>query len=164
MLIESIILTTAVIIGLFSVYFIPRHKILQAHFVFLFTGLPAWILGLMAVDWNLLQYPYRELSSVNRSSFIFEYLILPLVCVHFNAHYPEQSSKWMRAGYYFGISSVLTGFEYIFEQYTLLIEYNQWEWWWTLLSVTCILYISRIATVWFFKDSHYLKSHKINPE
>lgn len=150
MKIELIILISACLISLLSIFLIPKTKRIQAQFVFLFVQFPAWVLGLSAVELKLLEYPYRELSSINRTSFIFEYFILPVVCVHLNARFPEHASIVKKLGLYIGVASIFTLAEFILERYTEVIKYTGWEWYWTFLSVWFILWVSRVITLWFF--------------
>jgi hypothetical protein len=119
-------------------------------FIILFVQLPAWLLGLSAVQLGLLEYPYRELASVNRTSFIFEYLVLPILCVHINNYYPWKESTLIKIIYFAIISSLLTGFEVLLEKYTMVIKYTGWEWHWTFLSVIFIFLLSQKAVEWFF--------------
>jgi hypothetical protein len=149
---ELIILITCSLISVISLFTVPKNKRHQAQFVFLFIQLPIWVLGLSAVELGLLEYPYRELSTINRTSFIFEYLVLPILCIHFNARYPEHAGKIKKLVYYAGVSLALTCFEALLEKYTLVITYTGWEWYWTFFSVSFILWLSRITTLWFFKD------------
>lgn len=151
MKLEAVILIASSLIATLSILFIPRHKWLQAQFVFLFVQLPTWILGLCVVELRLLEYPYRELSSINRTSFVFEYLILPLLCVHLNVRFPSHASRGVKIGLYAGITSVLTSVEFLLERYTEVIKYTGWEWYWTFISVWFVLWLSRTTTVWFFK-------------
>lgn len=153
MKIEDIILTVSVLAAVLSIFFIPKNKTLQAQFVFLFTQFPSWLLGLCAVEWGWLEYPHRELSTVNRTSFIFEYFVLPMICVYFMAYFPTKRPKWIKVGYYVGVSLALTGSEYILESNTMLIKYTGWNWWWSFLSLCFIFWLSRIATIWFFKKA-----------
>lgn len=88
MILESKILATAVVVTLLSLAFVPKDKRLSMQFIILFVQFPTWILGLSAVELGLLEYPVRELATVNRTSFIFEYIVLPILCVHVNNYYP----------------------------------------------------------------------------
>jgi hypothetical protein len=78
-------------------------------------------------------------------------LILPLLCVHFNARFPNHASRRAKIGFYAGITSILTAMEYLLERYTEVIKYTGWEWYWTFISVWLVLWLSRTTTVWFFK-------------
>ncbi|WP_371361026.1 CBO0543 family protein [Sporomusa malonica] len=144
------ILNAAVVVSLISLAFTPRDKVLQMQFILLFVQLPTWLLGLSAVEMGLLEYPYRELASVNRTSFIFEYLALPVVCVHLNNHYPWHASAPMKAAYFAGVSLLLTGTEVVLERYTMLINYTGWEWYWTWISVIFIFCLTQKTVAWFF--------------
>ena len=67
---EGMFLTATVLVSLLSLAITPKNKLLQLQFIVLFVQLPTWLLGLAAVELGLLEYPYRELASVNRTSFI----------------------------------------------------------------------------------------------
>jgi hypothetical protein len=151
MKLEAVVLTATTLIALSSIAFIPRGKWLQAQFVFLFVQFLTWISGLCVVELRLLEYPYRELSSINRTSLVFEYLVLPLLSVHLNARFPNGATRPVKIGLYAGITSVLTAVEYLLERYTEVIKYSGWEWYWTFSSVWLVLWLSRVATTWFFK-------------
>lgn len=152
MKLEAIILIVVPIITVLSLIFVPKHMRFRAQFILLFTQFPAWILGLVAVQLGLIEYPYRELSTVNRTSFIFEYLVLPIMCIHFDVHFPKYSSKMAKSMYYIGITLVFTIIEYYFERYTLILKYTGWHISWTFISVGFIFWLSRKTTLWFFKE------------
>lgn len=150
---ENIILSGSAFSALLSLYFVPRNKILETQFIIIFVQLPTWLLGLSAVELGLLQYPYRELASVNRTSFLFEYFIFPVICAHFSNYYPERASVIVRMAYLAGTSLALTGVEVLLEHHTLLIKYTGWHWYWTLLSVGLILGLTKRIVQWFFFQS-----------
>lgn len=147
---ESILLTVAVLVSLSSLALTPKNKMLQMQFIILFVQLPTWLLGLSAVEMGLLEYPFRELASVNRTSFIFEYIILPVLCVHVNNHYPWRASVLVKIVYFVGISLIMTGGEVMLERYTRLIKYTGWEWYWTWISVVFIFRLTQKTVAWFF--------------
>lgn len=151
MKIEGFLLVSVPIISILSLIFVPKKKVFQAQFIFLFMSLPAWILGLTVVQLGLLEYPYRELSNVNRTSFIFEYLVLPIMAIHFNARYPEDSSKIIKIIYYAGVTLAFTIVEYFTEKYTDVLTYTGWKLYWTFISICFVFWLSRKATGWFFK-------------
>lgn len=148
---ESIFLAASVAVSLLSLLLTPRDKLIQMQFVILFVQLPAWLLGLSVVELGLLEYPYRELASVNRTSFIFEYLVLPVLCAHVNSHYPWRASALARAAYFAGIALLLTGSEFVLERHTLLIKYTGWDWYWTWISVIFIFWLTQRMVEWFFR-------------
>lgn len=151
MKLEHILLVSASFVFLLSLFFIPKANRLQAQFVFLFIQFPTWLLGLVAVQTGLLNYPVHELSRANSTSFTFEYMILPVYCIHFNARFPVSSPIYMKLLYYCAASGVLTAVEVLVEQYTDILEYTGWQWHYTFLSVLFILWLSRAVTRWFFK-------------
>jgi hypothetical protein len=153
MRLEAILLIAVTLISIISLLFIPKKKRFQAQLIFLFVQFPTWILGLSAVELRLLEYPYRELSKVNRTSFIFEYLVLPVLCIHFNAHFPQNVTRKKKLVFYLGTTSILTGVEVVLEKFTDVIKYTGWKWYMTFLSVWFVLWLSRIVTSWYFKNN-----------
>lgn len=153
MKIEQILLISASLVFILSLLFVPKANRLQAQFIFLFIQLPTWLLGLAAVELKLLEYPVHELSRANSTSFVFEYLILPIYCIHFNVRYPREAAKPIKTLYYVGASLAVTGVEVIVEKYTDIIEYTGWTWFITFLTILFTLWLSRITTLWFFKKS-----------
>ncbi|WP_141336667.1 MULTISPECIES: CBO0543 family protein [unclassified Paenibacillus] len=158
---ERLLLITVVMISFGIIWLIPKEQRLKANFVFLFAGLPVWILGLLVVELGLIEYPVRELHQVNRTSFIFEYLALPVLCALFTARYPEGAPVWKRIGYYVLFCSALTIAEYMIQKYTLLIRYVRlWDWYWTFVSEAFVFWLTRRAAVLFFKDRKPVKPVK----
>ena len=149
-----ILMSSAALIFVLSLVFVPKDKRGEAQFIFLFVQLPTWLLGLFAVHMGLLKYPVHILARANSTCFIFEYLILPIYCIHFNSRYPANSGTLHQLLYYCAASGLLTGAEVIVEKYTEIIEYTGWTWYATFLSVIFILWLSRFITRWFFKPSN----------
>jgi hypothetical protein len=149
--IETILLIAVPTISILSLKFVPKKKAFQAQYIFLFTEFITWILGLTAVQLGLIEYPYREFSTVNRTSFSFEYLVLPIMCIHFNVRYPRHASKAIVLIYYLGIALMFTVAEYIVEKYTLILDYTGWHLYWTFISICFVFWLSRKSTQWFFK-------------
>ncbi|MDT8901986.1 CBO0543 family protein [Anaeroselena agilis] len=152
MSVEDAILTAAVVISVISLAFTPRNKLFELQFILLFVQLPTWLLGLTVVELGWLEYPHRELADVNRTSFIFEYIFLPVLCVHVNNHYPWQASTPVKTAYLTGIGLIITGVEVLFERHTMLIQYTSWKWYWTLFSVMFIFWLTQKTIAWFFRS------------
>lgn len=131
-------------------FFIPKDKIRLAVAAFLFKQVITFVIGLVVVEWGLLEYPVRVFASINRTSFTFEYLAFPAVCALFNVWYPNDRSSLIQLGYYVGFSSLLTVFEVIIVKYTELIRYIHWEWYISWATICLAFYISRLFCVWFF--------------
>ncbi|MDF2988594.1 MAG: hypothetical protein K0R50_4104 [Eubacterium sp.] len=149
--IERIILVSAWVMSFISILFIPRKKIPQASFIFVSTQFFTWILGLFAVEFACLDYPVRELSKANATSFSFEYFILPIITIFFILNYPYSKPLKARILYYFIFSSAFTLLEYFLERYTLVIKYNSWRWYWTWISMSLVFYFEMIIYKWFFR-------------
>jgi hypothetical protein len=135
----------------FLLLLIPSHHYRNASISFLFQQFSAWFLGILVVQWNLIEYPVRELAAVNKTSFTFEFFAYPVVGIFFNYFYPPNPSLKKKFIYYSLFSTAITIPEYLLEKYTDLIHYVQWHWIVTWISIFATLFILRGFYEWFFK-------------
>jgi hypothetical protein len=135
--------------------FVPKEKIRDACILFLFLQTITWILGLIAVEKGLIEYPVQLFPSeneTNRTSFSFEFFIFPAVAILFSLHYPTKANKFIQVLYYFIITGFFTGLEVLIEKYTNLANYHHWKWYWTLISVMIVLFANHRYYTWFKKE------------
>ncbi|MDF2926467.1 MAG: hypothetical protein K0R57_5381 [Paenibacillaceae bacterium] len=138
-------------VGITAFLCIPRHKRKEAHAVFLFQGMLTWILGLSVVEAGWLMYPIRELNEASSTSFVFEFLIFPVTAAYYNIFYPANQPVGKRFAWLLLFAAGITLPEYFIERYTDLLEYTGWSWYWTTLSISATLCISRLFFLWFFR-------------
>ena len=150
-LLEKIIIYSVWVVGFLSLLFIPRHKFYEASFIFFFTQFPTWILGLTVVEFGLIEYPVRELSRANSTSFTFEFFIMPVMCIFFNLYFPKTKSVTQKILYYIVFILSFTFIELLAERYTQIIKYIHWHWYFTFISMVIVFYIIRVVYKWFFK-------------
>ncbi len=144
----------AVWIMTFSLFFfIPRKKFRLAQAAILIKQAITWLIGLVVVELGWIEYPVRCFSSVNRSSFTFEFLTYPVVCGLFNARYPENRSLLFKLFYYSSYCTILTVVEVLIEKNTGLIKYIHWSWYWTWITLLVTFFMSRTFCKWFFSIS-----------
>ncbi|WP_395947785.1 CBO0543 family protein [Bacillus sp. X1(2014)] len=105
----------------------------------------------IAVGLNLLEYPVRELAKVNGTSFLYEFFLFPVVTIFFCIYYPQTSKRWKKFIYISAFSTGLTIPEVIIVQYTNLIKYLKWEWYYTWTSVYATLFLAWVFYKWYFK-------------
>ncbi|WP_246944853.1 CBO0543 family protein [Bacillus pinisoli] len=149
--IEYLMLYVIYSITFISLAFIPKNKWKEASIIFLFQQFITWVLGLLAVELCLIEYPVRELAEVNRTSFLFEFLTYPIISIFFCLYYPQKRSRWSK---FTNISTFCTAIvipEILFERYTNLISYIKWEWYISWLSIYVTLYGSWVFYRWYFK-------------
>jgi len=150
---EQIILIASCVITIVSIFFlVPKDKIREAWLIFLFKQTLTWSIGLYVVQKGRIEYPIRLFfEKATGTSFEFEFIIYPVLCVYFNLYYPQKGSSFIKVGYYAVFCSAITAFEAILEKNTLLIKYIGWSWYWTWLTLFVTFYISRTFYLWFFK-------------
>lgn len=114
-------------------------------------GLITWILGLVAVEFGWIEYPARELQEATHSSFVFEFLVFPVLSIFFSLYFPTGESLLRRTLYTVAFGGGICIPEVILENYTQLVKYHEWRWYWTFFSVMGTLYLCRGLYLWFFK-------------
>jgi hypothetical protein len=134
-----------------SIAFIPKNKLREASIIFLFQQFITWFAGILAVGLRLIEYPVRELEKVNGTSFLYEFLMYPIVTIFFCIHYPKTSAKWKKFIYINAFCAGLTIPEVLIEKYTHLIKYLHWEWYFTWASVYATLYLAWVFYRWYYK-------------
>ncbi|KUO74449.1 MAG: hypothetical protein APF81_14560 [Desulfosporosinus sp. BRH_c37] len=153
---ENILMTSATIGCFITIFFIPRKKLDKAALIFLTTQFLTWILGLIAVQYGWLEYPVREFSRANATSFVFEFLMLPIIAIFFILNYPNHKKFIVRILYFAAIISAFTLIEFFIERYTMIIKYHAWKWYWTWISMSLVIYIVMIIYKWFYKQKRVL--------
>ncbi len=151
---EKIFLIVSWAIIFIAVWFIPGKKAARASVIFLITQLFTWVLGLVVVEYGWLEYPVRELSRANATSFSFEFFTLPVIAIFLILYYPAHKPVTKRVFYVLAFSSVLTLAEFFVEKYTQIIEYHSWTWYWTWISVTCVFYAVMVIYRWFCQKAY----------
>lgn len=131
-------------------FFIPKNKIRLAVVALLFQQVITFLIGLVVVEFGLLEYPVRLFASINRTSFTYEYYAFPVICAAFNVWYPNDRSNPIQIGYYVGFCTVLTLLEVILEKFTKLIKYIHWEWYTSWITICLALFLAHLFCVWFF--------------
>lgn len=108
MRIEWWLLLSVYAVATVIVFLISKNNFRLAVVAFLFTQVITFLIGLVVVELGLLKYPVRLFSSINRTSFTYEYYAFPVICAAFNVWYPNNRSILIQLGYYVGFVSVLT--------------------------------------------------------
>ena len=148
---ERLIIGFIWLICFISIWFIPKNKRREASAIFLIAQLFAWTLGLLVVEAGLIEYPVRLFWKANATSFTFEYLLLPFLCIFFNLYYPNTKRSYKKLAYYIIIFSVFSLMEYLAEKHTKILIYIHWEWYYTFISMGMVFYLVRAVYKWFFK-------------
>jgi hypothetical protein len=134
-------------------FFVPRAKYREALISILVMQMPTWVLGLIAVQLGMVQYPRRFLADATGASFTYEFLALPIVSAIYNLHYPVHRRRSFRLAYLLAFPAVLTVVEAVIKNYTDLVRYIHWNWACTWLSVMLTLHGVYWLYSWFVRGS-----------
>jgi hypothetical protein len=163
---EKIVISSAYVIMAFLLFrFVPKEKIRHAQVAFLFKQVITWLFGLLVVEKNLIEYPYRPFfKKANKGSFCFEYFIYPSLSSLFNLYYPVKSNYLVKIFYFFSHSALITIFEIWALKYTKLIRYKNWTWYWSFITIWISYYFSHAFYKWFFKDKSINRESPLHEE
>jgi hypothetical protein len=169
MTIERFIFIAISIISISSVLYIPKEKARKALLSFMVFQATTWLVSIILVQsgktsypvtlmgiWFIvvelgwIEYPVREFHKANATSFTFEYIVLPLICIFFNLYFPENKGLYKKTKYYITFLTIFTLIEYTVEKYTLIIKYVHWEWYTTFITMGMLIYFVRSVYKWFF--------------
>lgn len=137
------------------IVFIPKNKIREAWLIFLFKQLITWLLGIIVVELRLIEYPVRFFPYAIKTSFAFEFLVFPALCAIFIINFPDKKSTFRKFMHYFYFCTGITIVEVIAEKYTNIINYINWTWYITWITLFITFYISRKFYLWFFRLNKY---------
>ncbi|MDF0727108.1 hypothetical protein PY093_10315 [Cytobacillus sp. S13-E01] len=141
-MLETIIEILAWIVGIMLLFCVPKSKRREAFISILVMQVFTWPLGFIVTELKLVSYPIRFFEYATSSSFTFEYFIFPVISALFNIYYPKERSFLQVLTYTSVIVSLLTIGEVILELYTDNIQYLNWDWYWSWLSMFVLLHLS----------------------
>ncbi|QOR67849.1 hypothetical protein IM538_06870 [Cytobacillus suaedae] len=150
--IESFIEHYVWMITAISLFFIPKDFYRKASISFLFMLFVSWFLGILVVEYDLIEYPERFLASVNETSFTFEFFVFPVIGIFFTLYYPAGKNVYKKVIYTSGFTSAIIIPEIFLEKYTDLIKYVNWTWYLSWISVFATFLLLRLFYMWYFKD------------
>ena len=130
---------------------IPRDRAREAWILFLFLPLITWPAGLFVVEMGWIEYPIQLLKGVNqynRTSLTFEFFTFPVVAIIFSLYFPNV--RWYGAIiYYVCFAGFFTIIEVLLEKTTRLVEYHEWTWYLTLITVIIALFLNHTYYLWY---------------
>lgn len=124
--------------------------------LFLFQGEISLVLGSLVVESGMLDYPVRILPNWYDTSLLFELWVLPILCILYN-QIINKRSVWSMGYCAVLFSAGITIIEYILEKNTDLIEYIEWSWITTFVTVTLAFWFSRLFIIAYRRAYHYFE-------
>ncbi|ALX47258.1 CBO0543 family protein [Lentibacillus amyloliquefaciens] len=120
---------------------LKKHPLKDWLICFFASAYFATVLGDLVVKAELLSYPV-QLAPQFQSSVLYEYLLLPLICiVYYQTTYQTSFFYWCWQAFVY--SSVVTFVEVLLETHTALIYFDSWHWYYSLISLTLFLLFIR---------------------
>ncbi|MGO4276587.1 CBO0543 family protein, partial [Paenibacillus sp. TAF58] len=134
---DMVILYSAwIVTAVLLLIFIKRNDLIKAQVSFLFMQIPDWLFGAWVVKKGFIEYPVGLLKMVYKSSFTFEFFVFPAVSAIFNVHFPKDKSWFVKTIYTLSFPTVITIIEVNLVKYTQLINYLNWTWYWSFITIT----------------------------
>jgi len=129
-------------IFIFSIWLIKPPFKNWTH-IFFFTGYFSIFIAVILTEEKYFEFPVRFLPKYFSSSILFEFLVLPIICVLFN-QVTWASKITGTVGYSSLFSLILTTFEGWFLKHTHLIVYYKWSLWHTFFLYLFSLFFLNI--------------------
>lgn len=154
-----ICLTAAIITLLIAIFAIDWRNFREWVVVFLFQGELDLTLGSLVVESNLLEYPVRIWSKLYDTSVLFEFWVLPVLCILYNQ---IVDNRIFRIKLYYAVlfSAGITVVEYLLEANTDLINYIIWSWPMTFISVTLAFLVSHAFLIFYRRGCKYFEQKR----
>jgi hypothetical protein len=145
------------VIGIIAYLFLtPKKHYRKMLFTLLVCQSFLWLNSLIHVEFNLLAFPVRELPKATELLFTTEYFFYPLLCGLYVAYEPKRSLR-IRVFYLSIWISALTLYDLILVNFSNLVEYVHYAWYFTWIDFFCIFAVTNWVYQWFFKDKeHFL--------
>ncbi|OCA88499.1 hypothetical protein A8F94_24415 [Bacillus sp. FJAT-27225] len=149
---ERWILIGVIVIAIFTIIkLIPRSRAREAWVNLLFLQVITWPAGLFVVEMGWIDYPIQLFDGknhYNRTSLTFEFFVFPIVAIIFSLYFPRVG-KLGAMIYYVCFTGFFTIIEAILEKTTRLVDYHEWTWYWTFITVNIALFINHKYYQWF---------------
>ena len=116
--------------------------------VYLFKMSIGLILTSAVVEAGLIAYPVRYFPQYFDTGILFEALVFPTLCVLYNQ---VVRARGAGAAIFYALlfSAGIAFIEYPIELYTGLIEYINWSWYASLLSIFSLFLVSRVFIAFY---------------
>jgi hypothetical protein len=149
---ERWILIGVIVLSIFAIIIlVPRNKSREAWILFLFLQVITWPSGSFAVEMGWIEYPVQLIKGVNqynRTSLTFEFFLFPIVTIMFSLYFPNVR-RFGVIIYYVCFAGFFTIIEVVLERTTRLVEYHDWSWYWTLITVIISLFLNHKYYLWY---------------
>ncbi|MEK4220705.1 CBO0543 family protein [Bacillus sp. FSL W8-0116] len=149
---SKMILWAFVIIGIALLLFRFRKKTLikDSILVFLLKAYFSTFIGIFVAKEKLIEYPVRFLSKYFDTSIVFESFLYPIMCVYFfqTTYHSKFPGIVLQCALY---TAALTIIEVLCEKYTDLIEYHNWTWMYSFITIFLLSLFVRILVQWINK-------------
>ncbi|MEH7307571.1 CBO0543 family protein [Neobacillus drentensis] len=145
------------VIGVIAFMFVtPQHRYRKVLIGLLICQALLWLNSLVHVELNLLAFPVREFPKANDLLVTTEYFFYPLLSGFYLVYEPERSI-WTRLIYLSVWSLAIAIYDQMLVNYTNLVEYVHYAWYFTWLDFFCIFAATNVIYQWFFKDKEYFR-------
>ncbi len=122
--VERIIIISAWVISLIALFVLKRLSWREKFLLFIAVQFFTWSLGLIYVEFDLIDYPVRDFSIATSVNFTFHYVLFPAIGVYFAAFYPARRSLIRRLGYNLAFAAAFVAGFLLCEKYTELMSFK----------------------------------------
>ncbi|WP_281287138.1 CBO0543 family protein [Paenibacillus hemerocallicola] len=159
---ERFVLISIWAVGLTACLLIPADKRREGWIAFLMCQAFSWIGALLEVRLGWIAFPVREFPRATDLGVTTEFFFYPLCCALYFIFEPRRT-RLMRGLYLLIWAFGLAMLDGLLSNYTDLLEYGRYAWYWSALDIALIFAVSNVYTRWFFKSSAMRSERRMPP-
>lgn len=160
MSIDLFIIILTWILGILSfIFFTPKNRRRRFIFAFLVCKGISWFVLLVETQFKLIYFPFRELPFASNVLITNGYFLYPLICGFYIISEPK--TNYLFRFFYLSLwISGLTVYVELLENYTNLIKYRHFAWYWTWFDFCWIFTLTNMIYRWFFNHITLFREDK----
>lgn len=134
----------------YYVYLLRKETLERLFFALLVTQAVTRPLGILLVNFGLIEYPVRLYPKAVDSAFLHGFILNPTIFVIYYLLYPKQSGLVWKWGYTFLVSAIPVLVEVAENKYTDLVNYQRWSGYISWMLAIIFYYLMRKYADWYF--------------
>ncbi|MCC3356120.1 CBO0543 family protein [Bacillus sp. REN16] len=151
MLLEHFILIAMWLFGFAGLFlFIPRKNRREGILALLMFQSIIWLCDMPTFKYELLSAPVRVFPKTTDLTVTINYIFYPTLFAIYYVHQRKNGNTWFMWTTFTAWVLVITLFDILIERYTELLTYGRMTWYWMLLYIAFLFFVSHAFCNWFY--------------
>ncbi|MEH7385992.1 CBO0543 family protein [Bacillus sp. JJ1521] len=123
-----------------------------------------WICDMFSFYYGLISAPVREFPKATGLPITINYFFYPLLFSIYYVHQRKMENSRFRWIAFFASVSIVTVIDILIERYTQLLEYQTMTWYWMLVYIGFLFFVSQVCCHWFYRQKSHSSKRWITNE